>query len=453
MRMLVEASFLVHGLMATVELSMIVKNGAAGLGRCLKSVQGLVDRIVIGDTGSTDETLAIAAEYGAEIVTVPWNNDFARARNYVLAQAKSDWVLVLDADEMLDASARNLIPRLIEDPTVAGYDIVGWNYVGDAGYRSSGEQAVVNEGKLPEAASYPAYFRTLHTRLFRCDPRIRFEHCVHESVCDSMETSQLTRRPAAFILHHFGVVEDIDEQRKAKGSLYYSLALEKAATSKRSYRANLDAGMSEFDYAKRPLAALPYFKTAMMLAPKQPAAWLYGGMCLTRLGRHAEALKYLKRAAALDGRNMLIPSSLGDVFFQTGDYPKALEEYRRAVKLGDASALTKAKLGATEVHLGQTVEGLQRVEQAVKQSPDSSELYDIWSTTALLAGQHDAAREASDRRLNMQNVAGFHFYLAATIHLHTNHRPKAETILISGARKFPNDADIQTMMKSLNLVA
>ena len=48
----------------TLELSMIVKNGAKGLARCLESVAGLVDRITIGDTGSSDETSEIAARTG-----------------------------------------------------------------------------------------------------------------------------------------------------------------------------------------------------------------------------------------------------------------------------------------------------------------------------------------------------------------------------------------------------
>lgn len=57
--------------MPTVELSMIVKNGAPGIARCLASVQGIADRITIGDTGSTEDTLQIAREFGASIVSVP----------------------------------------------------------------------------------------------------------------------------------------------------------------------------------------------------------------------------------------------------------------------------------------------------------------------------------------------------------------------------------------------
>ncbi|MBB5061668.1 glycosyltransferase involved in cell wall biosynthesis, partial [Granulicella aggregans] len=95
--------------MPTLELSMIVKNGEASIARCIESVLGIADHITIGDTGSTDNTLHIARSLGASIVSVPWNDDFAAARNAVLAHATCDWIIFLDADEMLDqTSAREI---------------------------------------------------------------------------------------------------------------------------------------------------------------------------------------------------------------------------------------------------------------------------------------------------------------------------------------------------------
>ena len=89
--------------MPTVGLSMIVKNGAQSLGLCLQSVSGMVSQIVVADTGSTDNSADIARQFGATVVSVPWENHFANARNAALALMQTDWVLVLDADEELDA--------------------------------------------------------------------------------------------------------------------------------------------------------------------------------------------------------------------------------------------------------------------------------------------------------------------------------------------------------------
>ena len=72
----------------TIELSRIVKNGARGLPACLASVRGIADRIVIGDTGSTDDGMAIARGFGAEIFNVPWTEDYAAARNGALARTR-----------------------------------------------------------------------------------------------------------------------------------------------------------------------------------------------------------------------------------------------------------------------------------------------------------------------------------------------------------------------------
>ncbi|HVS18818.1 MAG TPA: glycosyltransferase, partial [Planctomycetota bacterium] len=77
---------------------MIVRNEEALLPGCLDSVRGIVDRIVVVDTGSTDRTRKIAQAAGAEVLDVAWCDDFAAARNAGLERVESGYVLVLDAD-------------------------------------------------------------------------------------------------------------------------------------------------------------------------------------------------------------------------------------------------------------------------------------------------------------------------------------------------------------------
>jgi tetratricopeptide (TPR) repeat protein len=104
-------------------LCMIVRNEEEHLSRCLKSASPYVDEIVIVDTGSSDKTVEIAANYGATIDYFEWCHDFARARNYALSKVTGAWVLVLDADEELVVSVPEFKAQLAESDFLA-YSLV-----------------------------------------------------------------------------------------------------------------------------------------------------------------------------------------------------------------------------------------------------------------------------------------------------------------------------------------
>ena len=99
--------------MPKLALSMIVRDAAATLDGCLRSAKGVVDEIVIADTGSSDSTPDIARGYDAKVIHIPWENDFAAARNQALAEVTADWILSLDADERLDPESAATIPALL----------------------------------------------------------------------------------------------------------------------------------------------------------------------------------------------------------------------------------------------------------------------------------------------------------------------------------------------------
>ena len=82
-------------------LVMIVRNEAASIARCLRSARPWVDAMVVLDTGSTDDTVAIARGLGAELHQSAWRDDFSLARNEALSHSRADWNLVLDADEWI----------------------------------------------------------------------------------------------------------------------------------------------------------------------------------------------------------------------------------------------------------------------------------------------------------------------------------------------------------------
>ena len=135
---------------------LIVRNEEERVEACLRSVRDLVEEILVLDTGSRDRTREVARRSGARVVESPWRGDFAAARNEAVAQARGRWILSIDADERLaGGDRRRLIPLLGRAAPVA-YRV--WLRPG------------------------PVFTPHRHCRLFRNDPRIRFEGRICESV-------------------------------------------------------------------------------------------------------------------------------------------------------------------------------------------------------------------------------------------------------------------------------
>ena len=91
----------------------IVKNEAKNLAKSIKSLKTQVNEIVVVDTGSTDNTIAVARKLGAKVYSFPWQDDFSQARNFALSKAKGDWLVLLDADEYFTANTAGNIRKII----------------------------------------------------------------------------------------------------------------------------------------------------------------------------------------------------------------------------------------------------------------------------------------------------------------------------------------------------
>lgn len=95
-----------------ISVVMIVKNEEAMLETCLRSVQG-ADEIIVVDTGSIDNTIAIAIHNLVKVHNFEWCDDFAAARNFALSKATGDWVLSIDADEVLEEGGIEELKELL----------------------------------------------------------------------------------------------------------------------------------------------------------------------------------------------------------------------------------------------------------------------------------------------------------------------------------------------------
>ena len=186
---------------------MIVKNEERSLAKTLDSVRGLAGEIVIVDTGSTDATPRIAAQYGAKAISFDFAVvDFAAARNRALASATGRWILMLDADETLDAASAPEIERLIALNENAGYFLERHNRSSDS--ETSTKDYVV--------------------RLFPNRPDYRYRGRVHETIDASiLAGGGRLQKTGIRIEHNFSSDR---EARRRKNHWYIEILKEEIAT-------------------------------------------------------------------------------------------------------------------------------------------------------------------------------------------------------------------------------
>jgi tetratricopeptide (TPR) repeat protein len=139
----------------TVCAALIVRDEARFLPGCLETLAGRVDEIVIVDTGSRDESVEVAIAAGAKVLHHEWASNFAEARNIGLEAANSDWILYIDADERLSLPDGGKVSDYLTLATMAAF-VRFRPKVGFTRYRDP--------------------------RIFRNDPRIRFQGQIHETV-------------------------------------------------------------------------------------------------------------------------------------------------------------------------------------------------------------------------------------------------------------------------------
>ena len=201
-----------------LSVCMIVKNEERFLGQCLTSVKDIADELIVIDTGSTDRTIEIARQHGAQVGHFEWCDDFAAARNASITPATGDWILFLDADEELSLAEKQNLPALLNRNNVALIRLPLIN---------------THLGKSSHAVV---------PRLFRNIPTIQFLGCVHEGVYAtvlkvSKEWHIEISLGDLLILHH-GYTPELTAERNKIQRNYDLLvkAIEKHSNSSYFYR-------------------------------------------------------------------------------------------------------------------------------------------------------------------------------------------------------------------------
>ena len=301
-----------------ISFCMIVRNAGATLSRCLNSVAGLVDEMLVVDTGSTDDSMDVARSHGARVIRTPWRDDFAAARNVYIESARCSWILSLDADEALaqtDAgSLRNMLSlhsRSVYVFTIRNYfALEDWS--GPMAPSAFGGEVEPGVGWTP-------------TRTVRLFPRVRglaYRYPVHESLIPAARAQGLSVRSCGTTIHHTGMLQPIEDRRR-KNATYRELGLKKLAEYPRYFLAYFELGkvyFAEGDISN----ADRMFTLCLRLNPFFSRAYYYLIMASLRAGHPVQAKQRAQRALLLFPRNTDLRYAQGLAELERGDVPTAL---------------------------------------------------------------------------------------------------------------------------------
>jgi tetratricopeptide (TPR) repeat protein len=353
---------------------MIVKDEATNLPNCLASVKELVEEIVVVDTGSTDNTIAIATDAGARVERLEWPNDFAIARNYALQFVQTDWVLVLDADEVLLNRAIAPIREAILQP----------------------QHLVVNLLRLEVGAAQSPY--SLVSRLFRHHPAIQFQRPFHELIDTSIE-ALMQQEPdwqvitlADIAIEHFGYQADAINQRQKLTRAQAMMTNYLAQHPQDAYVCSKLGGLLIQTGEISPALAL--LQQGLASSPTDAATQyeLHYHLGLAYSASHQERLAIQHYQIAL---NQTLPDSLklgaynnlGSLYKEQGDLNAARLNFQRLVEIAPDFAMGHYNLGATLRSIGDLPAAIEAYQRAIQLEPNYGEAYQNLGVAFLQQGR------------------------------------------------------------------
>jgi glycosyltransferase involved in cell wall biosynthesis len=329
---------------------MITRDEEQFLAGCLSSVRGMVDEIIVVDTGSVDRTIDIAGLFGARIYDFEWTDDFSAARNFSLSKASEDWIFSLDADEII--SERDHIRlRSLTGAAAAGctaYSIVTRNYTNDPNQVGW----VANDGQYRGEEAGCGWIPTEKVRLFPNHRRIRYEYSVHEMVEPSLHREGLEIQGCSIPIHHYGPLAEVNKYQKMQA--YYRM------------------GKSKLDQLGDNAVALRELAVQAAI-----------------LGKTAEAVELWEKFIALKPNMPEAFVHLGTAYFQRNNYRAALQAAKKALKLTPDMKEAIYNYALCEFIIGDIRKSIVYLENLLVQSPGFLPAEFVLAAAHICGGQRE----------------------------------------------------------------
>jgi glycosyltransferase involved in cell wall biosynthesis len=296
---------------------MIVKNEEHSLERCLSSVEGCVDEIVVVDTGSDDNTVEIAKRFGAAVFYRPWDNDFAAARNFSISKATGDWIFYLDADEELEPNCSTRFRALTDDPDAHGFLF-----------------------QITNLTDSKDSMRHINLRLFKNLPGYRFKGRLHEQIMDAIIKTSGGKAPilkSGINIFHYGyLTSEFTAKNKAERNFKINKMMVEEEPDNPFYLYTLGNSLVNLNDIEN--AASNYQKALQFLNPKEqyaPSVFAALIACLVKLGRLDEAVEQVQRCKSFYPDYVDIHYIEGEIYTKLGHLERGRLSFEECLRLGE----------------------------------------------------------------------------------------------------------------------
>ena len=370
----------------TVALCMIVKDEESVLPRCLASLVPLVDEMVVVDTGSSDASREIARIFGARVYDFEWQGDFSAARNFAIDQAGTDWILAMDADEVLAQRDHAALLQLLSEhhDSPRAYAMVTRNYTRQVDQ----EQWQVNSGEYPAQEAGVGWVPSSKVRLFPCLPEVRFANPIHELVEPSLAALEITVTDIPVPVHHYGGLNRERLQRKAEA--YYRIGCEKLAVDPDNIKALFELAVQAGETGRHH-EALELWQRVLALNPDLPPAHFNMGFNYLKLGQFLDARSASTRALELQTD---YPEALANQAYSelcVGSVATAQSILEKALAGGASTPLLHLLLASTCCCKGEMEKALREFDRLREQQIEFAAFINELSEGLLLCQKNDEA--------------------------------------------------------------
>ncbi len=304
---------------------MIVKNESSTLERCLNSVKNHVDEIIIVDTGSTDDTRDIAKKYTDKLYDFKWIDDFSKARNFALSKATKEWILILDADEVIAEKDILEINEIIKSNNFDALKLIQRNYSNIP--TKIRWQPLIE--KIPESKGYIGYGENPIIRVIKNNLGIKYTGAVHEVLDYSIKENDLRILTTKIPIHHY-----IEEKPIKKRQLEYLRIAEKAAAEKPSGRYYIIIATVNMHITKDFKKAVEYFGKCIELGYKINECYECMAQCYLEQKNYKSAYESYRILIKKRHITFTVCNNIGQILLRYKKYPQAIKFLNMAIKLG-----------------------------------------------------------------------------------------------------------------------